>query len=296
VPFLGTLRSASLGLTRHRGATIVAVATLTFMLSALTIFLVLASGLDTAASGLEAKANVIADLKGWVGTPGAQGLEQTLQTKWPHTHVSYVTKGDALAQFRKTFAGDSTMLAALQGNPLPASIQVKTRDAHVYSRIAHWLAADPRVSHVIFNPNLTSKLIQITDFVRIAGLALVVGLAFLALVIVVNTTHLTVEARRDEIEVMRLIGASHRFVRNPLILEGILLGLVGAGLACVAAVGLYFPLMNHILVGSGNAALALLPINTTPSFVTRVAATVVGTGAFVGAAGSYISIRRFAGI
>lgn len=264
------------------------------MLSALTIFILVADGMGNAASTLESKANLIADLNYKVPRNEARDLERSLQAKWPQTRITFVSRKQAAAQFRKTFAGNSAMLSALQGNPLPSSLQIRTRNPVILNHIAKHLRSNGRVKHLIFNPDLTHKLILITSFVRIAGIALVVGLALLALVIVVNTTHLTVEARRDEIEVMKLVGATYSFVRNPLIIEGILLGLSGALLACIVGIALYLPIMKSILMGSGSAAVALLPINTGTMFIAAVAGVVLLSGATVGATGSYISVRKFA--
>lgn len=273
-----------------------AIATLAFMLTALSVFILVADGMNRAAATLESKANLVADLSDSTTTTQAQSLVRGIQIRWPSTHVSFTTKAEAAAQFKRTFAGNSAMLQAVQGNPLPASLNIKTADARTLSKIAAALGHDNRVNHLIFNPNLTHKLIEITTFVRIAGIALVVGLALLAIVIVVNTTHLTVQARRDEIEVMRLVGAEHKFVRNPFIVEGILLGLAGAVLATLVGIVFYLPIMKEILAGSGSTAIALLPINTGFGFLARVAAIVLASGAAVGAAGSYISVRRFAGL
>jgi cell division transport system permease protein len=273
---------------------VVAVATLAFMLTALSVFILVADGMNRAAAGLEAKANLVADLSDSTSVSQAQNLVQTIEIQWPSTDVSYTSKEQAAAQFRKTFAGNSAMLQAVQGNPLPASLNIRTSDARTLSKIAVALRRNGQVTHLIFNPDLTHKLVEITTFVRIAGIALVAGLALLAIVIVVNTTHLTVQARREEIEVMRLVGADHKFVRNPFIVEGVLLGLAGAVLATLIGIVFYLPIMKEILAGSGSTALALLPINTNAGFLARVAVVVLASGAAVGAAGSYISVRRFA--
>lgn len=287
-------RTAVVSIVRHRGASVVAVATLGFMLTALSVFILVADGMNRAAAGLESKANLVADLSDSTTIAQAQSLVQTVELRWPSTRVTYTNKFQAAAQFRRTFAGNSAMLQAVQGNPLPASLNIRTSDARTLSKIAAVLKRNRQVKHLIFNPDLTHKLVEITSFVRIAGIALVAGLALLAIVIVVNTTHLTVQARREEIEVMRLVGAEHKFVRNPFIVEGVLLGLAGAVLATLVGIVFYLPIMKEILMGSGSTALALLPINTGIGFLARVAAIVLASGAAVGAAGSYISVRRFA--
>ena len=230
-------KSASLSIVRHRGASAIAIATLAFMLSALTVFILIADGMNRAASSLESKANLIADLNPHVTPAQAKVLGHKIQVEFPSAAVQYVSKEDAVTQFRKIFADSPTMLGAMQGNPLPASLQVRTKDPRLLSKIAASLRHDRSFGRLIFNPDLTRKLIEITSVIRIGGIALVLGLAFLALIIVINTTHLTIDARHEEFEVMKLVGATHAFVRNPLIIEGVLLGVTGAGVAVLARIG-----------------------------------------------------------
>lgn len=288
-------RTAAVGIVRHRGASIVAVVTLAFMLTALTIFVLLANGLGSAASRLEAKANLIADLNGNISHSAATSIGSNVQARWPQVQVTYASKTQALTQFRKTFAGDSAMLSAVEGNPLPASLQFRSADPRLLTGISSFLRSDSSVKRVIYNPNLTHKLVAIATFVNVAGIILVLGLAFLALVIVVNTTHLTVEARRDEIEIMKLIGATHAFVRNPLLFEGIFLGLGGALTASMVGMGVFLPILKGLLASSAGFGV-LLPIDTNLSFIAALSGSVLVVGATVGAAGSYISVRKFAGV
>lgn len=295
MPLTKSARTALMSIVRHRGASIVAVATLAFMLSALTIFILIATGLGNAATGLDSKANLIADLEPATSRSQVSNLEATIEAHWKQARLTYVTKDQALAQFRKTFAGNATMLSALEGNPLPASIQVQTTSPLLLNKISAALSRDPRIQRVIFNPNLTHKLAEITSVVTVGGIAVILGLAFLALVIVVNTTHLTLEGRRDEIEVMKLVGATHAFVRNPLMIEGVLLGLGGAALATVVGMGVFLPVLTSILGGTSSYS-SLLPISTGVAFLATVGGVVMLIGTSIGALGSYVSVRRFAGI
>lgn len=288
-------RTATINMVRHRGATVVAIATVAFLLSALTIFVMIASGLGNAASGLEQKANLIADLNNRTGHARVHELERRIKHRWPAAQIQFLTKGEAKAQFFREFSGNTAMLSALQGNPLPASLQVRDPDGDALTSIARMLRHSGRVNHIIFNPNLTNKLLAITAIVTIGGLAVVLGLGFLALLIVVNTTHLTVEARREEIQVMRLIGATHSFVRNPLIVEGVLLGLCGAFIAVVIGIGLFVPLVKGVL-GTSSSLDALLPIDSQASFLAGVVLLIAVVGSGIGALGSYVSVRRFAHI
>jgi cell division transport system permease protein len=294
LPINRSVQQAALGLTRHRTSSIVAVGTMAFMLSALIVFVFLVDGMSRAASDLQSKANLIADVRTGTSHAEMETLVGELHQQYPDIHITYVSRKQAVAQFKRTFAGQSAMLAALEGNPLPASIQITDSNPAVLSKLDAMLKSQPMVSQLIFNPNLTKKLVMISTFIKVGGIMLITGLALLALLIVVNTTHLTVEGRRHEIEVMKIVGATHRFVRDPLILEGIMIGLGGALLASALGVSIYLPTLKAILAGSETVA--LLPINTGIGFLAVVVGTVLLTGAGIGASGSYISVRRFANL
>lgn len=285
-------RTATISISRHRGASAIAVATLGFMLTALTVFVLLASGLGAAATGLASKAQLTTYLNSNVNRRQAANLESQIMHAWPRARIQYVSAAQALSQFRQTSYGRD-LGPAIEGNPLPASLRIKTPNPLTLNQISSRVASDRRVHNVVLNRDLTDKLAEIATLVTIGGTTLVLGLGFLALVIVVNTTHLSVEARRQEIEVMRLIGATQAFVRNPLIVEGVLLGLAGAIVASVVGMGVFLPVVTWMAAGSSTLA-ELLPVNSSLAFLGALGAAVILVGAGIGALGSYVSVRRFA--
>jgi cell division transport system permease protein len=287
-------RVAALSIARHRGSSAVAIATLGFMLTALTIFILLANGLGQAASGLESKAELVAYLNQSVDASGRSAIVQRIETRWPGATVQYVSPDQALRQFRRTPLGRS-ITSAIEGNPLPGSLNVRTPNPLTLNQIAGSLSANLKIHNVVLNRNLTDKLVQIDTVVTVAGTALVLGLALLALIMVVNTTHLSIEARKKEIEVVRVMGATQAFVRNPLIVEGIMLGLAGSLLAAVAGLGIFLPLVQAILAGSSTLS-ALLPITSSADFIGTLTLCILLVGGGIGALGSYVSAQRFAGI
>jgi len=285
---------AAVSITRHRGSSAVAIATLGFMLTALTVFVLLANGLGQAASGLESKAELVAYLNSGVTATQSQQVIRAVKAEWPQAQVQFVSSSTALQQFKQTTLGRS-ISGAIEGNPLPASLEIRTPNPLTLNQISAKLSADSRVHNVLLNRDLTNKLVEIATVVTIAGTALVLGLALLALIMVVNTTHLSIEARKDEIEVVRLMGATQSFVRNPLIAEGVMLGLGGAALAAVVGIGLFLPVVHWLLSGSSTLA-ELLPITSSPGFVAPLGGCILIVGAGIGALGSLVSARRFAGI
>ncbi len=285
-------KTAALSIIRHRGSSTVAVATLGFMLTALTVFILLASGLSDAATGLESKADLSAYLSNPTSLQSRNEIVSQVHSRWPSAHIQYLSSRQELRAFKQTSLGKS-ISSAIEGNPLPPSLHIRTPNPLTLNQISTWLSGRPVVTNVILNRDLTNKLAQLATVVTIAGSVVVLGLGLLALVMIVNTTHLSIEARRQEIEVVRVMGGTQAFVRNPLIAEGVLLGLAGAAVAALAGLGIFLPALKGILAGSSTLA-ALLPISSGAGFLGPLSFSILLTGAGIGAIGSLVSVRRFA--
>jgi cell division transport system permease protein len=117
---------------------------------------------------------------------------------------------------------------------------------------------------------------------------MVAGLAGVTLFVIVNTIRLAVYARRQEIEIMKLVGATDWFIRWPFVLEGMLYGLAGAAIAVLMVDAAYHPVQRQFL-----ALVQFLPVNLDPAFPLKLSGFTAAVGIAVGAAGSYISVRRF---
>src|SRR5919108_382802 len=120
---------------------------------------------------------------------------------------------------------------------------------------------------------------------RLAGLATVGALMAITLFVIVNTIRLAVYSRRQEIEIMKLVGATDWFIRWPFVLEGVLYGLVGAAIAAMVVDAAYRPMQRQFL-----ALVQFLPVNLDPTFPLKLSGFTAGVGVAIGAAGSYISV------
>jgi len=150
------------------------------------------------------------------------------------------------------------------------------------------LAAEPALEEVVLQQDVVDRLVTIASAARTAGLVMTVGLVVITLFIIMNTIRLAVYARRQEIEIMKLVGATDWFIRWPFVLEGMLYGLLGAAITLALVLPAYQPLMAEFL-----SLVRFLPVQSDPTFLYKLGVLTVGVGAAVGIAGSYISVRRF---
>lgn len=166
-------------------------------------------------------------------------LQYTLANRTDVKNVHYVSKDEALLLWQQRAINSKVkVLITKEQNPLPRSLQVKAIDPSALAVIAQDLAGEkyrPFVRKVSYEETKAAidKLIRITHFTRRLGLGLTVFLLAVSLIVILNTIRLTVFTRRDEVEIMRLVGANSAFIRVPFAVEAILYGLLGGLLAWV---------------------------------------------------------------
>ena len=200
--------------------------------------------------------------------------------------IDFVTKAEALAIMRKRAP---ELTANLASNPLPASFDVVPKRGEDTAALAAAVqqAKLPAVDEVSHGKEVSTRILQIARAIQVVFLIVVVVLLGASTILISNTIRLSIFARRREIEVMKLVGATNWFVRGPFMLEGVLTGLIGS----VAAVVLLFvgreiavpSIVGHIQDDPDVRALAF----------TWTAAILVAVGLGIGALGSGLTLRRF---
>ena len=209
---------------------------------------------------------------------------------YPEVNESaYVSKEEALERFRETFADQPDIAGSISSDVLPASMEIQLKDSSDSSVVADRLREEGFQDDEIRYPQQTvDRLIQITGYL-VWGLRGATSLFFVASVLLIfNTLRLSIFARRKEIEVMKLVGASDSFVRTPFVLEGLVQGLIGAIPAALLVVW-----VDSLFVGWAQQSLPFLPISSGAVNALIVLLFLLFVGALVGIAGSFFSVRRF---
>ena len=206
--------------------------------------------------------------------------------------VAWVSKEAALERFRASPFGRASLLDGLDENPLPASLEIvlvpERRNREGLDALVKQLRDLPGIGELGYGHEWVEGYARAVAVVR--GVALAIGgvLALATLLIVSNTIRLSVHARRDEIEILALVGAGRAFVATPFLLEGLLEGAVG-GLLALGGLALGF----HLLNARFGAGLELLLGSAAPLFFgSGEALALVGAGALLGAVGSAAAVLR----
>lgn len=289
--YLGTMSgSAIVNAWRHRTMSVITVLIVSLMMTTLGMFLVVESALSVMIASMEERVNLIIDLVDDAPPSDVLALREELLADPRIISVSYITPEEALERLRETFKDEPDLQQPLIGNrnPLPASLEVRSDDPNYLLSLSRSLATSPLVKEIIIPRDVLQNLIQIVQIVRIVGYTLGVGLALVALFVIGSTIRLTVYARRGEIEVLRLMGASDHFIRWPFLLEGILFGLVGAFISSFVVVVTY--IWVHGLL---QQLISFLPVSLDTTYLLRLFLILTLFGIAIGGLGSYLSVRRF---
>jgi cell division transport system permease protein len=274
---------------RNAAMSFAATATMTLMLLLLSGFWIVQAGLLAGLQFVEQKVQVVADLNDGAPESAIAALQARIQAMPEVLAVDYITKEQALARFQasRQAQGQEDLSGYLQVNPLPASLEVRLRKADDFDVVMNALRADPVVDRVKNIADLANRVATITDFLRTAGLGLLAVIAAIVLFIVINTIRLAVVGRSEEIEIMRLVGASDAFIRWPFVFEGAMVGLLGAALTLGVLAGASQPLGQFMF-----DFFRILPFSVG-SIARDVSVLVIGAGTGLGVLGAWISVRTY---
>jgi cell division transport system permease protein len=277
------------GFWRNAAMSLAATATMTLMLLMLAGFWIIQAGFLASLSYVEDKVGVVADLEDNTTDAQREDLMARLRAMPEVRDIEYISKEQALKNYRDKRAaqGQDDLTPYLAENPLPASFEVKLRKPDDYGTVAGFLEVEPIVGQVKNIKDTTDRLVSMTTFLRTFGVILLAVIGAIVLFIVINTIRLAVLGRAEEIEVMRLVGASDAFIRWPFVFEGAFVGLLGAVITLGVLIGAAEPL-SHLMVGFFN----ILPISVG-SISRDVTLLVVGAGTGLGVVGAWVSVRTY---
>ena len=204
--------------------------------------------------------------------------------------IEFVDRDEALEDYRQQLGEDADILEdyGSDNNPLRNSFVFTMKDPSQAEDTIAQIEAVEGTDDVRADEAVISRLMQIQRVFNIVALAMVVGLAVISIFIISNTVKLAMFARREEISIQKIVGATNWFIRWPFVIEGMVLGLLAGGLAFLAEWGLYTELFN--IVSGVIPYFQLLPFDSVRWLVLAV---YCGAGVLFGIGGSVTSIRKF---
>ena len=217
-------------------------------------------------------------------------FEAQLRARSDVVDVRFVTKEEELRRFSAD-PRNQRLVEQLEGNPVPARIEVRVARLSDVKRVdafaRQWRGAD-HAEPTDYQGDFINNMLRLSTWLTIAGVGVLAILTVVSVVIVMNTIRTAVYFRRQEIEVMKLVGATEWFVRGPFLVEGVMTGLIASGLALGLLLAAYRPFVERF-----SSELFFIPLSYDPRFVTVLGTDLLLAGAVLGMLGSYIGVRRF---
>jgi cell division transport system permease protein len=286
------IKQAFLQVIRNRAMSLASVFSIMAMLMILGVSFVTVVNLSVAMEkAKEGYDTIIIHLKD--DTPEWQTINimDTLRGMDEVKEVSYLTKEEALEEWRTDWGDLGYLLDSLGRNPLPNSVVVKLADLESADKVAARAENFDWKLKVQYYKETVDKLMRITGFIQMTAFVIMGFLIIISVVVVSNTIKLTVFARAEEINIMKYIGAANWFIRGPFLLEGMIIGLISAGLSAGAIAFMYYKVIELLQADVTNMfKLQLVPME----FLTyNLFWIFIALGISIGACGSIISMRRF---
>ena len=297
--FVYFIKEAMRGFTRNVSTTLGSIITIFLSLFVIGVFLVGAAVVENVVSSVESEVVITAYIGDDATDAQVSALTSEVKSMDGVASVSYTSKEKALEDFR-AMSSNPEIVDQLDGtNPLPASLSIELTDPKLVESVAGEIAdsatfknacdePDNPTNSLKYGQKTVERLFQLTSAVRYIGIALIVLLIFIALVFINNTIRLAILARRKEIAIMRLVGASNGFIRGPFLMEGAMHAVIGALLAtgCIE-------LIRRLALPRIQSALTFLPMDVAGQTYLFVYVGLLVAGLVIGLLGSALAMRRY---
>lgn len=282
------LKQAIVNLGRNALMSMASIGILTVSLLILGGFILSAASINQLIGGLESQLEVMVFLKDSVSADEIKAMQADLQKLPDISEVNFVSKDKAFKRLKEQMGNKGAVLEEITGNPLPNAFEVKAKVPEKVGALADMLVKQPQVEEVKYGKEVVKKLFAFTRVVRIIGAFVMLILSLATVYIIVNTIRLTVFNRRREVQIMKLVGATNWFVRWPFMLEGVLLGFIGA---LIAVVILHYSYI--IIISKLQSQLPFLPLGGVNADILGLSYWLFLIGIILGSVGSIISLRKF---
>lgn len=288
------------GFARNLSTALGSIVTIFLSLLIIGVFLIGGLVVDNIVNSVEDKVSITAYVADDASQEDIDAVENYITGLDGVASIDFTTKDQALENFKNSMTSNPEIVDQLDGqNPLPASIDVQLSDAQMVETVAGEIESNETFQKIADNPDDPSdslkygqktvdRLFTVTNYIRTIGVALVVLLIFIAFVFINNTIRLSILARRKEIAIMRLVGASNNFIRGPFLMEGALHAIIGAGLSIVV-----MEVLRRVALPQIQSSLPWLPINIPGSSFGIIYLMLLVSGLVIGLLGSALAMRRY---
>ena len=286
------LKTALQNIWRNGVMSISSIFAVTITLLLIGVIGILALNVQDMSSSIEEGVRIYVKLERDIDSAREQAIGDEIKNIKGVEKVTFFTKDEELDKLidKQGEDGASLFESYRDDNPLGAAYEVEAKDASKLANISDKISGIAGVNTVNYGGESTQDMVKTLQTIRTGGTIFVVALAVVALFMIANTIKITITARQTEISIMRMVGASNWYIRIPFMLEGMLIGLIGAIIPVIVLVFGYGMIYDYV---GGMFMSAMLSLKEPMPFIRDFSLILVALGAGVGLVGSFVSIRRF---
>lgn len=285
-----SLIDALKSLKRNTTLSFASIITVSLTLFMFGIYLLAMLNASEMVKNIESKLEVSVFLQEEVSTNDKENIQKVITSTQGVTKVAFINKDQALEKWKAQLGEDNEDL--VQGfdknNPLPESFTVTVENAEIVKTVVANTEKLNGVEKVVANQDLVNRISGVVKGVKWVGFAALIILIPICLLLIGNTIKLAVYSRRREVNIMKFVGATDWFIRWPFIIEGIIIGVVGAILSSALLIPLYNLVYNKL-----SSDIAMINLVTPSYIVMNVLWIFILSGTLIGGIGSILSIRKF---
>ena len=285
------LKQSFVSIWRNRGMSVASVASVMASLTVLGVIITIVLNVNNLSEIAQMQFDTIqVFLDEELGTSDISDLGEKIGSIKGVNFLDYETKEEALNRMKEQWGDKGYLLEVLEENTLPNSYIIHLENIEVADDVVKNLNTLEGIEEIKYHKEILDTMMGIANFVRTIGLALIIVLILITMFIIANTIKLTLNARRQEINIMKYVGATNWFIRWPFFIEGIVLGLIGS----VIALGIVYFGYEYVFDLISNKFHMMLSIQIVPvkEMINRTLPIFTVLGAGIGALGSILSLRK----
>lgn len=281
-----TLKEGFLGFFRHFSVSLSSIAVVTFTMLFLGIILILTNNINDTTKNIEGNIDIWVSVKADYESEKPQ-IEEEIKQLTGVSRIQEITKEDALDQYIATY-GDAYERFK-EDNPLLDGYLIYVSDGRYLDDVSSKVESAQWAHEVMDGGDATNNLLDSLNMLRTGGTSFVIALTLLAIFLISNTIKLSIYSRQDEIEIMRIVGATNNFIRSPFLVEGILIGIFGS----IIPIAIIFFGYDYLVVKLADSTIfGLFQITPAVPMIYEISTIILITSVSVGLIGSFISVTR----
>ena len=287
-----SIRDAFKGVFRNLSLSMASILCTTITLIVVAISIVLTYNINNFTKLIESDMSIVVFLKKDISKEEVTTVEHKIKEVDNVVSCTYKSKADILKEMMETDSSLSSILSQYndENNPLLSTFIVKVEDLKHIDDVAKKIEIYDEVEYVKYGENAISELINIFDIIRKGSIMIVVALVLVTAFLISNTIKIAIIARKKEIEIMRLVGASNLNIKIPFIFEGLIIGIIGSIIPILVTSYGYSAIYNNF---NGQLFSPILKLIRPVPFVYYVSLALLIVGALVGMIGSYRASRKY---